>query len=130
VFVQLTVAQITFLTRAKKNLSYQIERTFQRTATLRESIVWIGQGETRQQVRLIEVLYHGLWYRYLTNELDIARLPALDAIALYGQRWRIEDAFNMVKRAPGFGVFLVGFLEPRRVASLGHLVTRVACSPR
>jgi len=105
VFVQLTAAQVTFLTRAKKNLSYQIERTLQRTAALHESIVWIGQGETRQQVRLIEVLYRGLWYRYLTNELDAARLPALYAIALYGHRWRIEDAFNVVKRLLGLAYF-------------------------
>jgi hypothetical protein len=111
VFVQLTAAQVTFLTRAKKNLSYQIERTLQRTAALHESIVWIGQGETRQQVRLIEVLYRGLWYRYLTNELDAARLPALYAIALYGHRWRIEDAFNVVKRLLGLAYFWSGSLN-------------------
>lgn len=108
VFVQLTAAQVTFLTRAKKNLSYHIERTLQRTVALHESIVWIGQGETRQQVRLIEVLYRGLWYRYLTNELDAVRLPALYAIALYGQRWRIEDAFNVVKRLLGLAYFWSG----------------------
>ena len=31
---------------------------------------WIGAEETRQQVRLIEVLFRGKWYRYLTNELE------------------------------------------------------------
>jgi hypothetical protein len=111
VFVQLTAAHVTFLTRAKKNLSYQIERTLQRTAALHESIVWIGQGQTRHQVRLIEVLYRGLWYCYLTNELDAARLPALYAIALYGQRWRIEDAFNVVKRLLGLAYFWSGSLN-------------------
>jgi hypothetical protein len=111
VFAQLCTAQVTFLTRAKKNLSYQIERTLQRTAALHESIVWIGQGETRHQVRLIEVLYRGLWYRYLTNELDATRLPALYAIALYGQRWRIEDAFNVVKRLLGLAYFWSGSLN-------------------
>ena len=111
VFVQLTAAQVTFLTRAKKNLSYHIERTLQRTATLHESIVWIGHDETRHQVRLIELLYHGLWYRYLTNELDATRLPALDAIALYGQRWRIEEAFNVVKRLLGLAYFWSGSLN-------------------
>ena len=111
VFVQLTAAQVTFLTRAKKNLSYHIERTLQRTATLHESIVWIGHDETRHQVRLIELLYRGLWYRYLTNELDATRLPALDAIALYGQRWRIEEAFNVVKRLLGLAYFWAGSLN-------------------
>jgi len=111
VFVQLTTAKVTFLTRAKKNLSYHIAHTLQRTATVHESIIWIGQGETRQQVRLIEVLYRGLWYRYLTNELDVARLPAQYAIALYGQRWRIEDAFNVVKRLLGLAYFWSGSLN-------------------
>lgn len=111
VFMQLTTAQVTFLTRAKKNLSYQIDHTLQRTATLHESIIWIGQDETRQQVRLIEVLYRGLWYRYLTNELDATRLPALYAIALYGQRWRIEDAFNVVKRLLGLAYVWSGSLN-------------------
>ncbi len=111
VFSQLTAAQVTFLTRAKKNLCYQVEPVLQRTAALHESLVWIGQGDTRHLVRLIEVLHRGLWYRYVTNELDPARLPAPYAVALYGQRWRIEDAFNVVKRLLGLAYFWNGSLN-------------------
>ena len=39
------------------------------------------------------MLQRGRWYRYLTNDRDEQRLPAGIAIALYGQRWRIEDAY-------------------------------------
>lgn len=111
VFTQLTVAQVTFLTRAKKNLAYQVETVLQRTAVLHESLVWIGPGDAHQRVRLIEILHRGLWYRYLTNELDPACLPAPYAVALYGQRWRIEDAFNVVKRLLGLAYFWTGSLN-------------------
>ena len=80
----------------------------QRTAAVHERLVWIGQGQTRQRVRLIEVLYQGKWYRYLTNELDTVRLPAPYAVALYYQRWRIEDAYAIVKRLLGLAYFWSG----------------------
>lgn len=108
VFVQLTTAHITFLTRAKRNLSYTRERSLFRTGSVHDSLVWIGAGEARQLVRLIEVLYHGQWFRYLTNELDPETLPTDYAVALYAQRWRIEDAYNVVKRLLGLAYFWTG----------------------
>lgn len=107
-FAQLTQVQVTFLTRAKSNLAYQVEQVLQRSAQVHEQLVWIGQGDERQLVRLIEVLYRGQWYRYLTNELDPARLPTPYAVALYWQRWRIEDAYAIVKRLLGLAYFWVG----------------------
>jgi hypothetical protein len=52
--------------------------------------------------------YQGKWYRYLTNELDPHRLPVLYIVALYWQRWSIEDAFKVVKRLLGLTYFWVG----------------------
>jgi hypothetical protein len=72
---QLTQAQVTFITRAKSNLAYHLETALQRRDPVRDLLVWIGSGADRQRVRLIEVLYQGVWYRYLTNELDPPRLP-------------------------------------------------------
>ncbi len=95
VFAQLAAAHVTWLTRAKSNLAYTVERELQRTAAVHETLVWIGQGQERQLVRLISVLYHGTWYRYLTNELDRERLPApyadviLDATTL--RTWFHDD---------------------------------------
>lgn len=108
VYAQLTAATITFITRAKSNLAYEVERVVRRTAQVHEMLVWIGKGDDRQVVRLIEVLYQGKWYRYLTNELDTERLPAPYVVALYWQRWRIEDAYNIVKRLLGLAYFWVG----------------------
>jgi len=108
VYAQLTAAHITFITRAKSNLAYEVERYLRRTAQVHEALVWIGKGDDRQLVRLIQVLYKGKWYRYLTNELDTERLPAPYVVALYWQRWRIEDAYNIVKRLLGLAYFWVG----------------------
>ena len=107
-FRQLTEHKVFFITRAKSNLAYQSERVLLATPAVHERLVWIGTGADRQQVRLIEVLYQGKWYRYLTNELDTARLPVPYAVALYWQRWRIEDAYSIVKRLLGLAFFYCG----------------------
>lgn len=75
---------------------------------MHDALVWIGRGEERQLVRLIQVLYQGKRYRYLTNELDPERLPAAYVVALYWQRWRIEDAYALVKHLLGLAYFWVG----------------------
>ncbi len=108
VFAQLTTAQVTFVTRAKSNLVYRVARTLQHTGAVHDTVVWIGSGADRQQVRLIEVFYRNTWCRYLTNELDPQVLPVPYAVALYWQRWRIEDAFNAVKRLLGLAYFWTG----------------------
>lgn len=105
IFAQMTLAQVKFITRAKSNLVYSFERSLIKTATVRDSLVWIGTEDRRQLVRLVEVLYLGRWYRYLSNELDVARLPATYLVALYWQRWRIEDAYAIVKRLLGSLIF-------------------------
>ena len=47
VFAQLTAAHITFLTRAKSNLAYVLERSLLRSAHVHDSLVWAGSGEAR-----------------------------------------------------------------------------------
>lgn len=107
-FAELTAAQVTFITRAKSNLAYQLERSIVRSAQVHDQLIWIGKGEDRQLVRLVAVLHQGKWYRYLTNELDADRLPAAYVLALYHQRWRIEDAYAIVKRLLGLAYFWTG----------------------
>lgn len=105
-YAQMTTA--TFITRAKSNLSFQVKKVYLRTSQVEDLLVWIGTGVDRQLVRLIKVRYRGRWYRYLTNELDPNVLPALYVAALYRQRWRIEDAYNVVKRLLGLAYFWNG----------------------
>jgi len=107
-FAQLTEARVTFVTRAKSTLSCTVIRWLQHSPQVRDALVWIGRGAERQQVRLVEVFSHNTWTRYLTNEEDPAPLPVLYAVALYWQRWRIEDAYNVVKRLLGLAYFWTG----------------------
>jgi hypothetical protein len=104
----LTARGVTWLTRAKKNLKYEVVQVLVHTSAVRDRLVWIGEGATRQPVRLIEVQAHGTVYRYLTNALDLTRLPTAQAVALYRQRWRVEDAFSIVKRLLGLAYFYSG----------------------
>jgi hypothetical protein len=108
VFAKLTRAPIKFITRAKSNLVCVFDRALLNTARVRDSLVWIGAEDERQLVRLVEVLYGGKWYRYLSNELDVERLPTAYLVALYWQRWRIEDAYSIVKRLLGLAYFWCG----------------------
>jgi len=108
IFIKLTQAKVKFITRGKTNLAYTLERAIVRTVAVHDYLVWIGKDETRQQIRLIEVQYLGKWYRYMTNELDAERLPTAYVVALYWQRWRIEDAYNIAKRLLGLAYFWCG----------------------
>ncbi len=108
IFAQLTLAKVMFITRAKSNLVYSRERSLVKSAAVHDCLVWIGSEDQRQLVRLVEVLYRGKWYRYLSNELDAERLPTAYLVALYWQRWRIEDAYSVVKRLLGLAYFWCG----------------------
>jgi len=108
IFGKLSKTDVKFITRGKTNLVYTIEHVIARSAAVHDYTVWIGKNETRQLVRLVEVLYRGNWYRYMTNELDDKKLPTAYLVALYWQRWRIEDAYNIVKRLLGLAYFCCG----------------------
>ena len=110
-FVQwaaLSARDVTWLTRAKSNLKYEVAQVLVHTSSVQDRVVWVGQGATRQRVRLIEIQGHGTVYRYLTNALDPADLPTAHAAALYAQRWRVEDAFAIAKRLLGLAYFYGG----------------------
>lgn len=105
-YAQLTAQQVTFITRCKSNAAYQVKQVLHKSVHLHDAIVLLGQDQLA--VRLVEVEYKGKWYRYLTSELDPERLPPLYVVALYWQRWRIEDAYKTVKRLLGLAYFWVG----------------------
>jgi hypothetical protein len=93
-FRQLGEQGVFFITRAKSNLAFRVERVLRKTAAVHDQLVWIGKNEDRQLVRLVAVLYQGKWYRSLTNDLDPAHVPVEYAVALYWQRWRIEMVYR------------------------------------
>lgn len=113
-FDQLTEAGIFFLTRMEQRVVYQVETVLQANAHFHDLIVWVGSGPQSRcshPLRLVEWQHNGKWYRYLTNVLEPRMLPAEYVVALYWQRWRIEDAFNIVKRLLGLAYFWTGSIN-------------------
>jgi len=113
-FDQLTEAGVFFVTRIQERISYRVEQVVQANERLHDLIVWVGSGkdsQCAQALRLIEWQHNGKWYRYLTNVVDPRQLPAEYVVALYWQRWRIEDAFNIVKRLLGLAYFWTGSIN-------------------
>jgi len=102
-FVQ--ARHFTFITRLKDGLSFRVTGIHQYSPRVRDMVGWIGSGKTKQRVRVVKVHYKGEWYAFLCNELDPTVLPASHIVALYFERWRIEDAFNVVKRLLGLAYF-------------------------
>jgi hypothetical protein len=100
--------EFTFVTRLKEKLSFRMTHVLQDTPQVKDSIGWIGSGKTRQRVRVVKVLFEREWYAFLCNELDPTVLPVPYIVGLYFQRWRIEDAFNIVKRLLGLAYFWTG----------------------
>jgi hypothetical protein len=107
-YAHLIEQHVTFITRAKSNLSYQLSQVLQQTAHVHDYLIVVQTDQQDLTLRLVEVCYQGKWYRYLTNELDPQRLPVLYIVALYWQRWSIEDAFKVVKRLLALAYFWVG----------------------
>ncbi|MFZ0014448.1 MAG: IS4 family transposase [Acidimicrobiia bacterium] len=113
IFDRLSQMSVFFITRLKRNASYQVVTTLSQTATIHDLIVCLGSKQTRchYEMRLVKVLFRGTWYCYLTNMTDPQKLPPECVVALYDQRWRVEDAFNVVKRLLGLAYFYCGSLN-------------------
>ena len=90
-----------FITRLKRNAKIEVVQRLTYTDTVKDLIVRLGSGQNGVPiltVRIIEVRFNGEWYAYVTSVLDPEILPPYVVADLYRRRWRIEDAFNVVKR--------------------------------
>ena len=107
----LTAKKLSFITRVAERMALQVERVLQANGAVHDLLVWVGSSESsrcQHLLRLVEVKHGDRWYRYLTNVLDPEVLPAVYVMVLYWQRWRIEDAFAIVKRLLGLAYFWSG----------------------
>lgn len=110
-FDYLTEHDSFFLTRTRARTAYTALKILATTPNLRDRIIALGQYRSnpcRQPVRRIDVLIGGVWYGYLTNVLDPQILAPTDIVSLYGRRWRIEEAFLLVKRLLGLSYLWKG----------------------
>jgi hypothetical protein len=90
-----------FVTRLRQKTAYRSTQLLSHSPYYRDELIEVGLHHShpcRHPLRLVSVLWHGQWYRYLTNVLDPQQLSARQVCELYRRRWRIEDAFLVTKR--------------------------------
>jgi hypothetical protein len=109
-FDRMSQEGIFFITRPKSNAALKEQQVLLCGPRVRDSLVVLGTGKSAcvQTLRLVAIHYQDKWYRYLTNVLDPDVLPAVYVVALYWQRWRIEEAYLCVKRLLGLAYFASG----------------------
>lgn len=109
-FDRLTRQDIAFVTRVKSNAVFTEKQVLLAGPNVRDCLVVLGKGKSQCQelLRLVAIRYQGKWYRYLTNVLDPTVLPPAYVVALYWERWRIEEAYLVVKRLLGLAYFVCG----------------------
>ena len=113
-WLKLIERNVAFITRLKKGASLQVEQVFTDSYALRDRRVRLGSGTSKTPfitLRLIEVRSGKTWHSYLTSVLDPTILPPYVVADLYRRRWRIEDAFNTVKRLLGLSYLWTGSLN-------------------
>jgi hypothetical protein len=105
---------IHFITRIKINAAIEYQTVFTDGHALRDRLVKIGFGTKKTPIvtlRLIEIRVGKVWRSYLTSVLEPEILPPYVVIDLYQKRWRIEDAFNTVKRLLGLSYLWTGSIN-------------------
>jgi hypothetical protein len=102
-----------FITRLKSNAVFSVQSVLCQTAEIRDRLILLGgaNGSCKHTLRLIEVRFGVTWYSYLTSVLDPAILPANVVADLYRRRWRIEEAFLIVKRLLNLAYLWTGSLN-------------------
>jgi hypothetical protein len=113
-WLELIDREIHFISRIKKGAAIKVLEVFTEGYSLRDSKIRLGSGTKRTPyitLRLIEVKSGKVWHSYLTSVLEPEILPPYVVADLYGKRWRIEEAFNTVKRLLGLSYLWVGSIN-------------------
>jgi hypothetical protein len=113
-WLSLIAQEINFISRLKKGASLKIEKVFTDSYSIRDRLVRLGSGTKRTPyitVRLIEVRAKNDWHSYVTSVLEPEVLPPYVVADLYHKRWRIEQAFNLVKRLLGLSYLWTGSIN-------------------
>jgi len=111
---QLIEQKVHFITRLKKGAVLQFQQVFTNSYSIRDRVVRMGAGTDKMPyvtLRLVEIKSGKTWHSYLTSVLDPLILPPYVVADLYSRRWRIEEAFNTVKRLLGLSYLWTGSIN-------------------
>jgi Transposase DDE domain len=90
-----------FVTRMRKKTADRTVPVLSQGRSYRDEIIQVGQYRSNPgvpPVRMVSVLWQGVWSRDLTNVLTPQVLSARQVCELDRRRWRIEEAFALTKR--------------------------------
>jgi Transposase DDE domain len=113
-WLQLIEQKVNFITRLKKGAAIHVEQAFTDSFALRDRLIRLGSGTKKTPfitLRLVEIRSGKAWHSYLTSVLDPTVLPPYVVADLYQRRWRIEEAFNTVKRLLGLSYLWTGSMN-------------------
>lgn len=113
-WLQLIEKEVDFITRIKKGAAIKVLQVFTDSYGLRDRRICLGSGTNKTPfitLRLIEIRSGKTWHSYLTSVLNPDILPPYVVADLYRRRWRIEDAFNTVKRLLGLSYLWTGSIN-------------------
>lgn len=113
-WTQLIEAKVDFICRLQAKAVYQVEQVFTDLPHLKDQRILLGvKRKTAPQVsvRLVQVRVGSCWYSYLTSVLNPHQLPPFVVADLYRRRWRIEEAFLVVKRWLGLSYLWTGSIN-------------------
>jgi hypothetical protein len=111
---QLIDKNVQLITRLKKGAALTVCQVFTDSYSIRDRLVSMGAGSAKTPhitMRLVEIRAGKVWHSYLTSVLDPTILPPYVVADLYGRRWRIEEAFNTVKRLLGLSYLWTGSIN-------------------
>lgn len=100
-FADLIAKECHFITRPKSNAKIEVVRWLSDTDEVKDMLVRWGTGQNDTpilMVRLVKVRFESQWHSYITSVLEPEILPPYVVADLYRRRWRIEEAFNILKR--------------------------------
>ena len=98
----------------KQGAAIHVEQVFTDSYALKDRLIRLGSGTKKTPfvtLRLVETRSGKTWHSYLTSVLDPKVLPPYVVADLYCRRWRIEEAFNTVKRLLGLSYLWTGSLN-------------------
>ncbi len=113
-FATLITRQVDFITRLKAGAAVQVVQVFTNQHSVRDQLIKLGTGRNSAPIltlRLVEIRVGKNWYSYITSVVDPTVLPPYVVADLYRQRWRIEEAFNTVKRLLGLSYLWTGSIN-------------------
>lgn len=113
-FEQLMSQKVDFITRLKAKTLVKVIQVFTSNNSVKDQLIKLGTGRNGTPIltlRLVSIRAGKTWYSYLTSVTDPKVLPPYVIADLYQRRWRIEEAFNTVKRLLGLSYLWTGSIN-------------------